>query len=92
MNSHGDGKHEPDDPENAMRMIELELMQQRAARQRAGAPYRGLRIASMIFLLVVIVGALLAFYYFFYSGGLEELRTRSAPEPTPSTVPISPAR
>ena len=33
MNSNG-GKPEPADPENAVRMLELELMRQRAARQQ----------------------------------------------------------
>ena len=55
-----------------MRMLELELMQQRAARQQAGTPYRGLRIVSFIFLFVIILGALLAFYYVFFLGGLDE--------------------
>ena len=36
MNSN-DGKQEPDDPENTVRMVELELMRQRAARQQASA-------------------------------------------------------
>lgn len=89
MNSHGDGKHEPADPENAMRMLELELMRQRAARQQAGAPYRGLRATSLIFFFAVVLGALLAFYYVFYSGGLDEFRARNAPKPSPSATPLS---
>lgn len=84
MNSNGDGKPEPADPENAMRMLELELMRQRATRQQAGAPYRGLRTASFIFLFAVILGALLAFYYVFYTGSLDEFRARNAPKPSPS--------
>ena len=84
MKSHGDGKQESADPENAMRMLELELMQQRMARQHAGTPYRGLRAVSMVFLVVVVLGALLAFYYVFYSGGLEEFRARNPSEPSSS--------
>ena len=92
MNSNGDGKPEPVDPENAVRTLELELMQQRAARQRAGTPYRGFRAASLVFLVVIILGALLAFYYIFYCGGLDQLRARNTPEPSPSAAPapISP--
>jgi hypothetical protein len=89
MNANGDGKHEPPDPEHAVRMLELELMRQRVARQQAGSPYRGLRVASFIFLAAVILGAALAFYYVFYSGGLDEFRSRNAPQPSPSPTPLS---
>ncbi len=89
MNPHGDGKHEPVDPEDAVRMLELELMRQRAARQEAGAPYRGLRAASLIFFVAVVLGAALAFYYVFYSGGLDELRARNTLTPSPSLTPRS---
>jgi hypothetical protein len=88
MNSNG-GKHEPADPENAVRMLELELMQQRAVRQHAGTPYRGLRVVSFIFLFVVILGVLLALYYLFFSGRLDELRARNSPQPSPSATAIS---
>ena len=84
MNSNDDGKPEPADPEKAMRLLELELMQQRMARQQGGKPYRGLRAASLFFFFVVILGALLAFYYFFYSGGLDEFRARNPAEPSQS--------
>ena len=87
MNPHGDRKPEPKDPDQALRLIELELAQQRAARQKAGTPYRSFRTASFIFLFVVIVGALFAFYYVFFLGGLEGFRSHSGdrPTPTPST-------
>jgi len=84
MNSNGDGKPEPADPENAVRMLELELMRQRVARQQAGTPYRGLRVASLVFFFAVVVGAFLAFYYVFLSGGLDELRVRNTPQPSPT--------
>jgi len=89
MNSNGDGKHEPADPESAVRMLELELMRQRATRQQAGAPYRGLRMVSLVFFFAVILGALLAFYYVFVSGGLDEFRARNATKPAPSVAPRS---
>jgi hypothetical protein len=91
MNSNGDGKPEPADPENAVRMLELELMRQRATRQHAGAPYRGLRTASFLFFFVVVLGALAAFYYAFVSGGLDEFRARSPAQPSPSVAPRSPS-
>jgi hypothetical protein len=87
MNPHGDGKPEPADPEQIARMLDVELMQQRMARQQAGSPYRAFRLASFIFLFAVILGALLAFYYVFYSGGLDEFRARN--EPRPSASPSS---
>jgi hypothetical protein len=87
MNSN-DGKQEPDDPENAVRMVELELMRQRAALQQASAPYRGLRAASFVFLFVVILAALLAFFYVFSSGGLN-VRARNSPQPSPGATAIS---
>ena len=88
MNPKG-GKQEPANPEDTVRMLELELMQQHAARQQAGAPYRGLRAASFIFLFVIILGTLLAFYYFFYLGGLDQVRASKSQEPTPSATTIS---
>lgn len=90
MKSHGDGKQESADPENAMRLLELELMQQRMARQHAGTPYRGLRALSMVFLVVVVLGVLLAFYYVFFAGGLDEFRSRNAPGSTPSAISPNP--
>ena len=91
MNSNGDGKQEPADPEDAVCLLDLELTRQRAARQQAGTPYRWLRAASILFLFAVILGAMLAFYYVFYSGGLDEFRPRAAPKPAPSLAPRSPS-
>ena len=82
MNPHGDGKNEPTDPEQLLRLVELELAQQRAARLRARSPYRAFRLASFIFLFAVIIGAALAFYYVFVSGGLDDYRSRNQTRPT----------
>ena len=87
MNPHGNGKNEPTDPEQLLRLIDLDLAQQRAARHRARAPFRNFRVASFIFLFAVIVGVVLAFYYVFYSGGLDELRSRK--ESTTTATPSS---
>ena len=90
MNSKED-KPAPADPENVVRMLELELMRERANRQGAGKPYGGLRAASFIFLFVVILVGLLAFYYLYSSGRLDEMRTRNiAPTPDASAVPSTP--
>jgi hypothetical protein len=85
MNPHGNGKNEPTDPEQVLRLVELDLAQQRAAQQRAGSPYRAFRLASFIFLFAVIIGAALAFYYVFVSGGLDDFRSRNQPKSTPSS-------
>ena len=90
MNPHGNGKNEPTDPEQLLRLIDLELAQQRAARERARSPYRAFRLASFIFLFAVILGAVLAFYYVFVSGGLDEMRARGEPRPTATPAARAP--
>ena len=82
MNPHGNGKNEPTDPEHVLRMVELELAQQRIARQQARSPLRAFRVASFIFLFAVLVGIALAFYYVFVSGGLDDFRSRKQSDAT----------
>ncbi len=82
MNPHSDGKPEPNDPDHVLRLLEIELAQSRAARQQAGTPFRGFRLASFVFLFAVILGAVLAFYYVFVAGGLEGLHNRNSTGPT----------
>ena len=82
MNPRGDGKPEPSDPNQLLRLIDIELAQKRAARKQAPSPFRGFRMASFIFLFAVILGVALAFYYVFYSGGLDEMRSRNQPQST----------
>jgi hypothetical protein len=82
MNPRSDGKPEPNDPDQVLRLLEIELAQSRATRQRAGTPYRGFRLASFVFLFAVIIGVALAFYYVFVAGGLDDLRTRNSARPT----------
>jgi len=86
MNPHGDSKPEPDDPEQVVRLLELELAQRRAALKNARSPYRGFRLASFVFLFAVILGILLAVYYVFFMGGLDDIRARkeAQPQATPS--------
>ena len=86
MNSNGDGKPEAVEPDQAVRLLELELLRQRSERKQAGAPYRGLRVASVVFFFVVILGAMLAFYYLFYGGGMDDFRARQAPKTAPSST------
>jgi hypothetical protein len=90
MNPRGDGKPEPSDPDQLLRLIDLELAQKRLQRARSRSPFRAFRLASFIFLFAVIVGIALAFYFVFYSGGLDEIRSRAQAHPTaspPSSAP-----
>ena len=90
MNPHGNGKNEPSDPEQLLRLVELELAQQRAARLRARSPYRAFRLASFIFLFAVVVGAAFAFYYVFVAGGLDEFRSREIARPSATPAAHAP--
>ena len=90
MNPHGDGKPEAKDPDQVLRLLELELAQSRAKREGAGSPYRGFRMASFIFLFAVVVGALFAFYYLFISGGLDEFRSHGAARPAATPAAHTP--
>jgi len=84
MNPDTESKLESSDPETSLRLLELELMQQRSERQRGGKPFQGLRALSLLFLAAVILGALFAFYYLFSSGRFEEFRNHSNRLASPS--------
>jgi hypothetical protein len=88
MNPHGDGKPEPVDPEHMLRMLEVEMMQQRALRTQASARHKNLRTMSFLFLFLVILGAAFAAYFAFTSGRVDDLRTRhnTIPSPTPAVT------
>ena len=65
MKKDGDGKGEPaaNNPEKLPELIELELLQKRAAWERARARRNSLRAMSFLFLFVVMVAAIGGFYY-----------------------------
>ena len=85
-----EGKPEAKDPDQVLRLVELELAQRRAQREQARNPYRNFRMASFIFLFAVVLGALFAFYYVFLSGGLDELRSRGAAHPSATPAAQAP--
>src|SRR5205085_4760558 len=88
MNPHGDGKPEPSDPDQVLRLLELELAQRRVALQHARSPYRAFRLASFIFLFAVMIGVALAFYYVFSQAGsmiIEPAAERVQPPHLPRT-------
>lgn len=84
MNPRGNGKPESPDPEQMVKMLEIELAQKRSARKGAGAPYRGFRMASFVFLFAVILGAIVMIYFIFSSGGIDALRARKETRPAVS--------
>jgi hypothetical protein len=90
MNPHGDGKPEAKNPDEVLRLLDLELAQSRAKRAQAGSRYRGFRMASFLFLFVIIMGALVAFYYIFLSGGLDEFRSRGGARPSATPAAQAP--
>lgn len=88
MNPHGNGKPEPIDPDQTLRMLDLELMQKRALRKQASARRNTWRALSFFFLFIVILGAAVAAYFAFTSGRVDELRARhnQASSPTPAVA------
>jgi hypothetical protein len=77
-----DGKPKSTDPQELARLLEIELIQKRAAWKQASARHRAIRMASFAFLFFIIVAAL--FVYFFVFSDLNE--NRSAPKPTPAAA------
>ena len=61
------GKPNPNesDPENAERLLELELVRKRAEWKESGERYRAFRSMSFVFLFLLIVGALVAAFFVF---------------------------
>lgn len=74
------------DPGELARVLELELMQKRAAWQRATARYRALRTISVIFLFLVITASIAGFF-------LICSRAHESHAPQPDTAPsVAPSR
>jgi cell division septal protein FtsQ len=90
-----DDQHKPEereiDPAQMAKLLELEHIQKRMARQKAQARRANYRAISFLFLFAVLVGALLAFYLFFNSGAMEQMR-RDSVDPAPTAEPSPPSR
>ena len=82
----GNPKPEPGevDPAKLAQLLELELMQKRAAWQRSKSSMHQLRILSFFFLFLVIAGALVAFFFLFSPSRVSDLRSARDAAPTPS--------
>jgi hypothetical protein len=71
-----DGNRKPEGGEiDPAKLLEIELMQKRAAWQQAKARRGNLRAVSVFFLIVVIAAALVCFYLFFSPERVRELRS-----------------
>lgn len=87
MNPHGDRKPEPVDPEHLLRMLDIEMIQQRAIWKQANARRNSFRAFSFLFLFAVILAGCLAAYYAFTSGRVDDLRAHNpGASPTPAVA------
>ncbi len=75
------------DPERLAQLLELELIQKRAAWQQAAARRGSLRVLSFLFLFIVIVGTLIAFFVFFSSDSVTDVRSNAPQSPAPAGSP-----
>jgi len=73
------------DSEEINRLLEIELIQKRAAWQQASSRYKTLKSVSILFLFVVILGALLGFYFVMMrvSENRGNPKTTLSPAPSP---------
>ena len=82
-----DGNSQPDlretDPAKLAKLLEIELMQKRAAWQQAKARRGTLRTMSFLFLFLVIVAAFVAFYVLASSDRLAPTRDSARPAASP---------
>jgi hypothetical protein len=82
MPTDGKSKSKENDPEQLSRLLELELMQKRAAWKNASARHHQIRVASFVFLFILIVGSLFAYFMLF--SRMREQRVNQHPSPTPT--------
>lgn len=68
------------------KLLEIELMQKRAAWQKSKARLGAIRTLSFFFLFLVVVAAVVAFFMFFSPDRMSELKSShpNPPPPTPS--------
>src|SRR3954447_8526110 len=89
MNPPGDGKPEPPDPDQLLRMLDVELMQQRAARQQIAARRKSRRALSILFLFLILAGAAVAAYFAFATGKVDDIRARNPAAATATPTPVT---
>jgi hypothetical protein len=86
-----DGNRKPEgeeiDPAKMEQLLEIELMQKRAAWQQAKAKRNGLRALSFFFLFLVVIAALVGFFVFFSPERVNELKSLGSSDLHPSPSP-----
>jgi len=80
-----DRKPEPaeTDPEKLEKLLEIELMQKRAAWQQARVRRGNLRLLSVLFLVVIVALALFVFVMYFSPARMQELKSHATPSASP---------
>ncbi len=73
------------DPDELTRLLEMELLQKRAAWKRASARHSNIRTVSLLVLFVMIVGALFAFFLMFST--VSERRANQPANSVPTSSP-----
>ena len=88
-----DGNRKPEgeeiDPAKLEQLLQIELMQKRAAWQQAKARRGGLRALSFFFLFLVVIAALVGFFVFFSPDRVSELKSLGTSELQPSPSPTA---
>jgi hypothetical protein len=72
------------DPEDLTRLLNLELIQKRAAWQQATGRHKRIKSASIFFLFVVILAALAGFYFVFLRVNEQRGQQRSNSQASPA--------
>lgn len=81
----GKPKSTENDPDQIARLLELELLQKRAAWKQASERHRAFKSASFLFLFIVIIAAVVGFYLIFSQVSERRGRQPATPVPAEST-------
>ena len=73
------------DPEELSRLLEIELLQKKAAWQQKTARNKNLKTVSIMFLFLVVMGGLAAFYFVFMQA--KDGQHNRAPQMTDAPAP-----
>jgi cell division septal protein FtsQ len=75
------------DPAELEKLLEIELMQKRAAWARARSRRSGLRALSFLFLFIVVVAALVAFFVYFSPDKVRDIQSNAGNQAQASPAP-----
>jgi hypothetical protein len=77
------------DPVHLEQLLEIELMQKRAAWKQAKARHGAWRAFSYLFLLIVILAAAVGYFFFFSADRVPDLKSGAA-SAQPTASPVAP--